>query len=132
MKGGLYVPAHIIYPDRTWGCGLFRRHQLVGVHGTDNIISGLHHRRGAPRIYFARRRWSTHLIVSAVRGLFTVVYPRGKPAQCARTANPAGTRRPSGSFPVQSTALISGEGAGRTRGKKRGIKGGRVNETGSA
>src|SRR5262245_55195390 len=132
MKGGLYVPAHIIYPDRTWGCGLFRRHQLEGVHGTDNIVSGLHHCTGAPRVYFARRRWSTHLIVSALRGLFTVVYPRGKPAQCARIASSAGTRRPSRSFPVQSTALISGEGARRTRGKKRGIKGGGAGETRSA
>src|SRR5215475_2528668 len=132
MKGGLYVLAHIIYPSRTWGCGHFRRHQLEGVHGTDNIVSGFHHCGGAARVCFARRRWSAHFVIPTVRGLFAVVYPRGKPAQCARTASAAGTRRSSGSFPVQSIALISGEGARRTRGKKRGIKSGRVSETGSA
>src|SRR5215471_2176218 len=132
MKGGVYVFAHIIYPNRTWGSGHFCRHQLEGVYGTDNIVSGLHHGRGAARVYFARDCWFTHFIVSAVRGLFAVVYSRGKPAQCPRTASAAGTRGPGRSFAVQSTAVISGEGAGRSRGKNRGIENRRVGETGSA
>ena len=113
MKGGLYVLAHITHPDCTWSCGYFRGHQLESVHGTDNVVSGFRHRGGAARAYFARRRWSAHFVISTVRGLFAVLHPRGKPAQCARTASAAGTRRPGGSLPVQPTSLISGKGAGR-------------------
>src|SRR5262245_4130542 len=129
MKGGLYVLAHVIHPDCTWSCGYFCGNQLEGVHGTNNVVTGGRHRGGAARAYFTCRPWPAHFVIFTVRGLFAVLHPRGKPAQCARTASAAGTRRPSRSFPVQSTALISGEGAGRARGKNRGIKGGRVGET---
>ena len=54
--------------------------------------------------YFARRRRSAHFVISTLRGLFAVLHPRGKPAQCARTASAAGTRRPSGSFPVSANS----------------------------
>src|SRR5215510_7464874 len=128
MKGGLYVLAHVIYPNCTWSCGYFRGHQLEGVHGTDNVVTGGRHRGGAARAYFARRPWPAHFAISPVCGLFAVLHPRGEPAQYAGTASAAGTRRPSGSFPVQSTALISGEGTGRTRGINRGIKNRRVGE----